>query len=112
MRMIGAADEFWRIRLTRVDTTGELDFEWHDDILYREPRVRHADEIEFWKVEALRIDDAEQIVELGSFGDESDARDFARRVGEDLSEMTKSVFEETYVNRLPSSEGTGTDSAT
>lgn len=112
MRIIGAADEFWRIRLTRVDTTGELDFEWHDDILYREPRVRHADEIELWKVEALRIDDAEQIVELATFDDDTDARDFAKAVGEDLEQMTKSVFEERYINRMPSSEGTGTDSTT
>ncbi len=33
VRVIGNADEFWRLRITRVDTTQGLDFEWHDDIL-------------------------------------------------------------------------------
>ena len=42
MQTIGAADEFWRLRLTRVDTTDELDFEWHDDILYREPAIEDS----------------------------------------------------------------------
>ena len=36
VRMIGNADEFWRVRVTRVDTTDGFEFEWHDDILYRD----------------------------------------------------------------------------
>lgn len=105
MRIIGAADEFWRVRLTRVDTTEELDFEWHDDILYREPRVRQAGDVELWHVEAVRLDDAEQIVRLETFPDEADAREFARAVTEDLHEMTKSAFEETYLFQAPAPEG-------
>ena len=47
VRVIGNADEFWRLRITRVDTTQGLDFEWHDDILYREPDVDLGDEVEY-----------------------------------------------------------------
>lgn len=97
MRIIGAADEFWRIRLTRVDTTENLDFEWHEDILYREPRVTPADEVEFWHVEAVRLDDYESVVRVATFGDRAQAEAFCDRVRSDLSEMTKSQFEDAYL---------------
>ena len=55
VHMIGNADEFWRIRMTRVDTTDHFDFEWHDDILYRAPDVDPGDEVEYFHVEAVRL---------------------------------------------------------
>lgn len=104
MRVFGAADEFWRVRMTRVDTTEELDFEWHDDILYRQPRVAQAADVELWHVEAVRVDDAENNVRLATFDTEADARDFLMAVTDDLHDMTKSRFEEHYLTRLPSPE--------
>lgn len=97
MKIIGAADEFWRLRLTRVDTTEDLDFEWHPDILYREPQVSQAGEVERWIVEAIRIEDYETIIEVATFDDRDVAEDFFKRAEEDLSEMTKSQFEEGYL---------------
>lgn len=104
MRMIGAADEFWRVRLTRVDTTDNLDFEWHEDILYRQPRVTPADEIEFWNVEAVRLDDYDAVVRIAAFGDRDDAQAFVDRVKIDLTEMTKSQFEDAYLTPSPVAE--------
>lgn len=98
VRMIGNADEFWRLRLTRVDTTDGLDFEWHDDILYRAPNVDMGDEVEFWHVEAVRIDDAENVVRMATFGDADAAREFLAAAEENLIEMTKSEFEATYLD--------------
>lgn len=96
VHVIGNADEFWRVRVTRVDTTDNLDFEWHEDILYRRPDVDYGDEVELWHVEAVRIDDAEIVVRLATYGDADEAREFARLASEDLAEMTKSEFEAAY----------------
>lgn len=97
MRIIGSADEFWRLRLTRVDTTDDLDFEWHPDILYREPRVQNADEVEYWHIEAVRVDDYDTVVRLATFADREQAESEFARAQEDLSEMTKAQFEDAYL---------------
>jgi len=96
VRVIGNADEFWRLRVTRVDTTQGLDFEWHDDILYREPHVEHGDEVQFWHVEAVRVDDADTVVRLKTFSSEDQAREFLAAAREDLADLTKSRFELAY----------------
>ena len=96
VRIIGNADEFWRLRVTRVDTTLGLSFEWHDDILYREPDVDHGDEVEYWHVEAVRLDDADNVVRLGTYTSEAEAREFLAIAREDLADLTKSRFEAAY----------------
>ncbi len=98
MKTIGAADEFWRLRLTRVDTTDELDFEWHDDILYRQPRVSATGEVELWHVEAVRLDDYDTIVRIATFAEREEAESFYDRAKEDLAEMTKNQFEDAYLS--------------
>ena len=98
IHVIGNADEFWRLRVTRVDTTDNFDFEWHDDILYRQPTPQLGNEVELWHVEAVRTDDAEIVVRVATFADADDARAFLARVTEDLAEMTKSEFEATYLD--------------
>ena len=97
MRIIGAADEFWRIRVTRVDTTNDFDFEWHDDILYREPKTQEPAEVELWQVEAVRLDDFDTTVCLASYETRSDAEKFYEQALLDLVEMTKMQFEESYL---------------
>jgi hypothetical protein len=96
VRVIGNADEFWRLRITRVDTTQGLDFEWHDDILYREPEVDHGDEVEYWHVEAVRVDDAESVVRLATLPSDTEAREYLATAQEDLGDLTKSRFEMAY----------------
>ena len=98
VHVIGNADEFWRLRITRVDTTDNFDFEWHDDILYRQPTPTLGDEVELWHVEAVRTDDAETVVRVATFADADEARTFLARVSEDLAEMTKSQFETAYLD--------------
>lgn len=97
MRIIGPADEFWRLRLARMDTTEGLDFEWHDDILYRQPLVRPAEEIEIFTIEAVKLDDYDTTVRVASFGEREEAETFLARANEDLTEMTKTQFEDAYL---------------
>jgi hypothetical protein len=101
MRIIGAANEFWRVRLTRVDTTNDFDFEWHDDILYREPRTAPIDEVERWTVEALRLDDRETVVTVAEFSTRAAAERFLTKANEDVAMMTKSQFEAAYLSARP-----------
>jgi len=98
VRIIGNADEFWRLRLTRVDTTDGLDFEWHDDILYRQPDVDHGDEVEFFHVEAVRLDDPDVVVRVATFDDANGARAFLEELKDALIGMTKSQFESAYLD--------------
>ncbi len=98
VRIIGNADEFWRIRVTRVDTTSGLDFEWHDDILYRQPKVDFGAEVELYHVEAVRLDDTETVCRIGTLGTSAEARKLQALAAEDLAEMTKSEFEARYID--------------
>jgi hypothetical protein len=104
MRVIGAADEFWRVRLKRIDATDDIDFEWHEDILYRTPNVTIERDLELWCVEALRVDDTDEPTIIASFGSRTDAEQFYRRVAEDLVDMTKTQFEEAYIVPAPSED--------
>ena len=98
IRMIGNADEFWRLRITRLDTTENFEFEWHDDILYRDPEPDPGDEVESWHVEAVRLDDPDAVSRVATCLSEGEARDELSAVAEDLTQMTKSEFEATYVD--------------
>lgn len=97
VRMIGNADEFWRVRMTRVDTTDGFEFEWHDDILYREPRVNPGEEVEFFHVEAVRVDDPDAVVRVATFDDPGEARALLDELKLALAELTKSRFEQAYL---------------
>jgi hypothetical protein len=97
IRVIGNADEFWRLRLTRLDTTENFEFEWHDDILYREPRPDQGDEVELWHVEAVRLDDPDVVVRLATCDSQSQAREIQAQIAEDLAGMTKSEFETAFI---------------
>lgn len=92
---IGPADEFWRLRLLRVDATDEPEFEWRDDLLYREPPAPNVGESSRWSVQAVSIED-ETTWLLAEFDDEANARDFLESASEDLRDMTSRAFEQRY----------------
>lgn len=97
VHFIGNADEFWRVRVTRVDTTDGFNLEWHDDILYRTPTVDPGHEVEFFHVEAIRVDDPDSVVRVATFGEPDAARLLLDELKEALQAMTKSEFEAAYL---------------
>jgi hypothetical protein len=97
MKIIGPATDFWRVRLVRVDTTNDLDFEWHEDILYRQPPVTDVGEVGLWRIEAIRTDDLDVIVCVASLESRQRAEELFELVSEHLRDMTKSQFEEMYL---------------
>ncbi len=95
--VIGPAEEFWRLRLVRMDPSEELDFEWHDDILWRQPEVHLEPGEAAYAVEAVSVASGpEQIVRLGVFGEEDAAREFLDEAHDDLIDMTRSQFEASH----------------
>ena len=98
MKIIGSADDFWRIRITRVDTSEELDFSWRDDVLYRTHQTAPVRERNLFHVEAVRVDDREDVRVLRTFEHRDEAEEFAQAARTALVEMTKSQFEQAYVD--------------
>jgi hypothetical protein len=93
---IGRADDFYRLRVVRVDEGEVPDLDWREDILYRRPPADEPEEFDVWRVEAVDVDDDENVAVLASFASAEDAHDWLETVGDDLGLMTKSEFEHTY----------------
>lgn len=98
--IIGNADDFYRLRLVRLDEADIPDLDWRDDILYRRPQSQRAQEYDVWRVEA--IDENERATVIATFAGEDDARDFLENAEDDLSAMTRTEFEQAY---FPKDEG-------
>lgn len=95
-RVIGRADDFYRLRVIHVDESDELDLDWREDILYRRPPGQSVGEYELYRVEAVLIDDEENVTPIGTFDTEAEARACVETATDDLAEMTKSEFEDTH----------------
>lgn len=94
--VIGEASDFFRLRVVRVDESDELDLEWRDDVLYRRPVPESVNEADLFQVQAILMDNEEDITVLRSFASESDAYSWLDAVSEDMADMTRSAFESAY----------------
>lgn len=93
---IGDASDYYRVRLMHVGESDEPDLEWREDILYRRPPVQHVDEYELYRVEAVALDDEDDVTLLGAFDSTADAHEALAAAEEELAELTRSEFEERY----------------
>jgi len=96
-RIIGQAADFFRLRLTLIEAPTGLDFEWHDDILYRKPPPPELGADEEWLLEAVEMDNEDVVHVAGRYATREEALAALERVQEDLDEMTRSTFEERYL---------------
>lgn len=95
-RVIGNADEFYRLRVVRVDAGDSPDLEWRDDILWRRPPSELVAEDDVYRVEAVLVDDEESAKVIAEFDASEDAQDWMAIAEGDLYDMTKAEFEDTY----------------
>ncbi len=95
-RVIGNADDFYRLRVIRIDATGEPDLEWRDDILWRTPPESVLEESVVFRVEAVSLDDEGEVHTLAAFDAPEEAYEWMNVAAADLTQMTKAEFEETY----------------
>lgn len=93
---IGAAGDFYRLRLMHVDDIDAPEFEWREDILWREPPASPVREHELYRVEAVALDDDDDVTSIGVFDSPQDAHEALGGANEDLADLTRSEFEERY----------------
>jgi hypothetical protein len=96
--IIGAASEFYRLRISRLDVTQEPDLEWRDDILYRKPPADAPEEMDDWLLEAVSLDEDETAYLIATFPESDQAHSLLEAVQIDLDSMTRSVFEDQYLS--------------
>ncbi|HEX9093310.1 MAG TPA: hypothetical protein VF902_04945 [Coriobacteriia bacterium] len=95
-KAFGDASDFYRVRMMHVDDSESPDLEWREDILYRLPPVQDVAEFEMWRVEAVSVDDEDDVTVLGLFDDPNDAHEALAAAEQDLEELTRPQFEERY----------------
>jgi hypothetical protein len=94
---IGAASDFYRVRVTRVTEPDAPEFEWREDILWREPAAAQLDpEVTHHRVEVVALDDAENVTVIGIFDSVQDATEAFDTAAEDMDTLTRSEFEDRY----------------
>ena len=94
---IGAASDYYRLRVTRLTEGDAPDFEWREDILYRDPPIKPAGpESVTHRIEAVALDDSDNITVIGLFESGPDAAEAIDTAGEDLVQLTRSEFEDRY----------------
>ncbi len=94
---IGAASDFYRLRVVRMSETVAPEFEWRDDILWRETAVAAPEaDYEHFRVEAVAVDNDENVTTLGLFDAPQDAAEALESAAEDLDGLTRSEFEDRY----------------
>jgi hypothetical protein len=95
-KAFGAASDYYRIRIMHMDDSDSPEMEWRDDILWRRPLSGEPGEYELWRVEAVAVDDDENVTTLGTFDDPADAHEALAAAEEDLAQFTVAQFEERY----------------
>ena len=93
--VIGAAEDFYRLRVTRIDDSESPDLEWREDILWRDPPSTSLDEREMWRLEAVRIDD-DVAHPIAAYEGADEAQAALDLLQQDLESLTKSQFELRY----------------
>jgi len=93
---IGAASDYYRLRLMRVDDADAPEFDWREDILWRTPAATPIAEHELCRVEAVSLDDKDKVVIIGTFESNDDAYEALASAEEELAELTRSEFEDRY----------------
>jgi hypothetical protein len=95
-RVFGSADDFYRIRVIRVDEPDELEWQWRDDVLYRRLPAEEQGSTPRYRIDAVSKDDdgtARQIAEVDT---PDAAQAIAEAADEDLAQFTKRQFDAKY----------------
>ncbi len=94
---IGAATDFWRLRIQRFDRMDPADFEWREDILYRKPPTAWVDEQDCYGIEAVNVDDPDDVTRIEECDSQDEAHGRLAELQEHLDAMTASEFRKRYM---------------
>ncbi|MCL5291439.1 MAG: hypothetical protein M1548_02785 [Actinobacteria bacterium] len=93
-RTFGAAADFYRARVIKIEESEPSELDWHDDVLFREPSYALKSK-KSYRVESISLDTGD-IATLGEFGTERQAESLLSAIVSDLEELTKLQFEKKY----------------
>lgn len=94
-RVFGSADDFYRVRVIRVDIPDELEWEWRDDVLWRAAPATEQHSTPRFRVEVV-LDDGATALTLAEVATPDAARELAQKADEDLAQLTKKQFDARY----------------
>jgi len=89
--------DLWRIRIVRIEEYDDFDFEWHDDILYRQHRGEDIPIRSMWRVDILSKATGELKRALQSFESRDDAESLAARIVDQSFSLDVKGFMEQYL---------------
>jgi hypothetical protein len=95
-RPIGAASDYYRLRILHVGETDIVDLQWRDDILWRQSRTPGASESEVYVVQAVSVPHDDKAIVLAGFESAEDAHEALAAAQQDLQVLTRSEFEDRY----------------
>ena len=98
-RIIGPANEFYRLRVTHLDEGGDVEFDWRQDVLWRSPDFEPQQESDIWVLEAVTLDELETVTPLMMSATSGEAHDALAQAQADLDSMSKSEFESAYIQQ-------------
>lgn len=94
-KTFGKASDFYRARILTLDEETPPDFDWREDVLYREPPGEKKAIKRNYTVQIVDLDTRnDQIV--NKFSNRNDAESILVKIDEDLRELTKMEFEKKY----------------
>ncbi len=97
-RTIGPAADFYRLRLTHIDVDGDLEFDWRDDVLWREGPPDAAQESDVWVLQAVSLDEDEAVTSIAAFCERDAAEEALAESRRDLDGMTRREFDAEYLS--------------
>jgi len=89
--------DLWRVRIVRLDEYDDFDFEWHDDILYREHRGEDIPIRDLWRVEIVSVATGELKRAMQSLASRDAAESLAAQVTDQSHSLSVQGFMETYL---------------
>ncbi|MDI6717288.1 MAG: hypothetical protein QME63_10165 [Actinomycetota bacterium] len=93
-KAFGQADDYYRVRLLRVEEELPADLEWRDDILFIEPEYPGKLKVTYRL--QLVTKDSREVFEIASVSNRKEAKKRYKEALDDLRDLSKMDFDEKY----------------
>jgi len=99
MKIFGKAEEFYRVRLQRMSEASEMEMDWDESILYRDPPPFESKSTTYFLVQAVDIDN-NQTFDIKRFSLREEAANFQNQADNELTTLTKAEFEKKFIKQF------------
>lgn len=89
--------DLWRVRIVRLDAYDDFDFEWHDDILYREHSGEDIPIRDLWRVEIVSAQTGDLKRAMNAFPNRDEAESLAARIIDQSYSLSLQKFMDVYL---------------